>query len=149
MGPSRSSASVGVSFNRGSQQLGVCGWIEGSVGVAFFGKLPILPFSVDLNAISSYSVICYIERYGTALVESTLPELVCQFSIFTENKVGRLADLTRLFGQREIHILALNTLDTTMAILRQSLTILTEFVKSGITRFFLRARCWLWKLRRA
>ena len=52
-------------------------------------------------------------------VESTLPDPVCQFSIFTENKVGRLADLTRLFGQREIHILALNTLDTTdSAILR-------------------------------
>ena len=32
--------------------------------------------------------------------------------------MGRLADLTRLFGQREIHILALNTLDTTDGFLR-------------------------------
>ena len=52
-------------------------------------------------------------------VESTTPDPVCQFSIFTENKVGRLADLTRLFARGEIHILALNTLDTTdSAILR-------------------------------
>jgi len=55
----------------------------------------------------------------TPTVESTTPDPVCQFSIFTENKVGRLADLTRLFGQKAIHILALNTLDTTdSAILR-------------------------------
>ncbi len=46
-------------------------------------------------------------------VESTTPDPVSQFSIFTENKVGRLSDLARLFSQEKIHIMALTTLDTT------------------------------------
>lgn len=52
-------------------------------------------------------------------VESTIPDPVRQFSIFTENKVGRLSDLVRCFSQKSIHIMALTTLDTTdSAILR-------------------------------
>jgi len=52
-------------------------------------------------------------------VESTTPDPVYQFSIFTENKVGSLADLARMFAQNSIHIMALTTLDTTdSAILR-------------------------------
>ncbi len=46
-------------------------------------------------------------------VESTFPDPVSQFSIFTENKVGRLSDLARLFAENDIHIMALTTLDTT------------------------------------
>lgn len=53
------------------------------------------------------------------IVESTTPDPVNQFSIFTENKVGRLADLIRMFSQNGIHVMALTTLDTTdSAILR-------------------------------
>jgi hypothetical protein len=44
---------------------------------------------------------------------------VKQFSIFTENKVGRLNDLVALLGSHNVHIMALNTLDTTdSAVLR-------------------------------
>ena len=46
-------------------------------------------------------------------VEVSNQDPVVQFSIFTENKVGQLSDLTRLFSQAEIHILAITTLDTT------------------------------------
>jgi hypothetical protein len=46
-------------------------------------------------------------------VEVSNQDPVVQFSIFTENKVGRLSDLTRLFAQAEIHIMAITTLDTT------------------------------------
>lgn len=46
-------------------------------------------------------------------VEVTNQDPVIQFSIFTENKVGRLSALTRLFSKAEIHIMALATLDTT------------------------------------
>jgi len=46
-------------------------------------------------------------------VEISNNDPVIQFSIFTENKVGRLSDLTRLFAQAEIHIMAITTLDTT------------------------------------
>ncbi len=46
-------------------------------------------------------------------VESTLPDPVSQFSIFTENKVGKLSDLVRSFSTFNIHILAVTTLDTT------------------------------------
>lgn len=46
-------------------------------------------------------------------VESTLPDPVSQFSIFTENKVGKLSDLVRSFSGEGIHIMAMTTLDTT------------------------------------
>jgi hypothetical protein len=38
---------------------------------------------------------------------------VKQFSVFTENRVGRLFDLTSLFAMHNVHIMALNVLDTT------------------------------------
>ncbi len=44
---------------------------------------------------------------------------VKQFSIFTENKVGRLSELVGLLSSHNVHVMALNTLDTTdSAILR-------------------------------
>lgn len=46
-------------------------------------------------------------------VEVSNQDPVVQFSIFTENKVGRLSDLTQLFARAEIHIMAITTLDTT------------------------------------
>lgn len=47
------------------------------------------------------------------IVESTIPDPVTQFSIFTENKVGKLSDLARSFSKGGIHIMAMTTLDTT------------------------------------
>lgn len=38
---------------------------------------------------------------------------VVQFSVFTENKVGRLNELIGLLGSHHVHVMALNTLDTT------------------------------------
>ena len=38
---------------------------------------------------------------------------VKQFSVFTENRVGRLHDLTSLFKAHNVHIMALTILDTT------------------------------------
>ena len=38
---------------------------------------------------------------------------VKQFSAFTENRVGRLHDLTALFRQRNVHVMAITVLDTT------------------------------------
>lgn len=38
---------------------------------------------------------------------------VKQFSAFSENRVGRLYDLTMLFKAQNVHIMALTTLDTT------------------------------------
>ncbi len=46
-------------------------------------------------------------------VETTLPDPVRQFSVFTENKVGRLSDITKLFAKHQVHLMALTTLDTT------------------------------------
>ena len=46
-------------------------------------------------------------------VEVSNQDPVVQFSIFTENKVGQLLDLTCLLAEAEIHILAITTLDTT------------------------------------
>ena len=38
---------------------------------------------------------------------------VKQFSVFTENRVGRLHDLTSLFKAHNVHIMAITVLDTT------------------------------------
>lgn len=38
---------------------------------------------------------------------------VRQFSVFAENRVGRLHDLTKLFKEHNVHIVAINVLDTT------------------------------------
>ena len=38
---------------------------------------------------------------------------VKQFSVFTENRVGRLYDLTALLKSHNVHVMALTTLDTT------------------------------------
>jgi hypothetical protein len=47
------------------------------------------------------------------------PEPVSQFSVFTENRMGRLHDLIQLFSENHVHVLALTALDTTdAAILR-------------------------------
>ena len=45
---------------------------------------------------------------------STAPvDPVKQFSVFTENRVGRLHDLTSLFKANNVHIMAITVLDTT------------------------------------
>jgi hypothetical protein len=48
-----------------------------------------------------------------AVAQSREREPVLQFSIFADNKVGRLNELVQRFGQRDIHILALSQLDST------------------------------------
>ena len=45
---------------------------------------------------------------------STSPnDPVKQFSVFAENRLGRLYDLTALFKEHQVHIMALTVLDTT------------------------------------
>ena len=52
-------------------------------------------------------------------VSRAVPDPVKQFSIFTENKVGRLSDLIKYFAENQVHVMALTTLDTSdSAILR-------------------------------
>ncbi len=49
----------------------------------------------------------------SAILESREREPVLQFSIFADNKVGRLNELVQRFNQRDIHIIALTQLDST------------------------------------
>lgn len=44
--------------------------------------------------------------------QSRNQDSVVQFSLFTQNKVGRLNEIIALFATRDIHILALNAEDT-------------------------------------
>lgn len=44
--------------------------------------------------------------------ETLRPPLVKQFSVFLENKVGALLDLTRTLGEANIHICGLSVIDT-------------------------------------
>jgi len=44
---------------------------------------------------------------------TTASDPVKQFSIFAENRVGRLYDLTSLFKENNVHVIALTVLDTT------------------------------------
>ena len=39
-------------------------------------------------------------------------EEVKQFSVFMENKVGRLLDIVKMFSQAQVHVVALSILDT-------------------------------------
>ncbi len=48
-----------------------------------------------------------------SVVEGFESDPVIQYSVFIENKVGRLNDCTRLLARNNIHILALTILDTT------------------------------------
>lgn len=48
-----------------------------------------------------------------SVVEGLGRDPVIQYSVFIENKVGRLNDCTRLLARNNIHILALTILDTT------------------------------------
>lgn len=41
-----------------------------------------------------------------------LEDEVRQFSVFVENKVGRLLDIVKMFTQAQIHVVALSILDT-------------------------------------
>ncbi|MGC9450425.1 MAG: acetolactate synthase [Oceanipulchritudo sp.] len=47
------------------------------------------------------------------ITQSREHEPVLQFSVFADNKVGRLNELIQRFAQRDIHIIALSQLDST------------------------------------
>jgi len=48
-----------------------------------------------------------------AQISSSSNDPVKQFSVFTENRVGRLHDLTSLLKAHNVHIMAITVLDTT------------------------------------
>ncbi len=48
-----------------------------------------------------------------AQISSSANDPVKQFSVFTENRVGRLHDLTSLLKAHNVHIMAITVLDTT------------------------------------
>jgi hypothetical protein len=50
---------------------------------------------------------------GAGVAQSREREPVLQFSVFSDNKVGRLNELIQRFGQKGIHIMALSQLDST------------------------------------
>jgi hypothetical protein len=52
-------------------------------------------------------------RPSTRTARAKPGPLVRQFSVFLENKCGRLLDFTRLFDESNIHILGLSVVDTT------------------------------------
>ncbi|OAM89381.1 acetolactate synthase [Termitidicoccus mucosus] len=49
----------------------------------------------------------------SAEITSYSSDPVRQFSIFTENRIGRLHDLAALFAEHDVHIVAVTALDTT------------------------------------
>lgn len=48
-----------------------------------------------------------------AEISTTPPDPVKQFSVFCENRVGRLYDLTALLKDNNVHVMAITVLDTT------------------------------------
>jgi len=48
-----------------------------------------------------------------AQISTTPNDPVKQFSVFAENRVGRLHDLIAVFKQHDVHVMALTVLDTT------------------------------------
>ncbi|MDR0353035.1 MAG: acetolactate synthase [Opitutaceae bacterium] len=49
----------------------------------------------------------------SAEITSYSSDPVRQFSVFIENRIGRLRDLTALFAEHDVHIVAVTALDTT------------------------------------
>lgn len=49
------------------------------------------------------------------ITEGTRGDKVRQFSVFMENKVGRLAEIVKLFSDHNVHVVALNVFDTSEA----------------------------------
>jgi hypothetical protein len=47
-----------------------------------------------------------------ATAKGNLSDEVRQFSVFMENKVGRLLDIVKVFAQAQVHVVALSILDT-------------------------------------
>lgn len=60
--------------------------------------------------LSSSTYILPIVAVKTA--EDTHDHKVIQFSVFLENKAGKLLDIVSLFGQYNVHVVALTILDT-------------------------------------
>ena len=54
-----------------------------------------------------------IGTMATATSQERQREFVTQFSVFTDNRLGRLHELIGLLSSRTVHILALTVLDTT------------------------------------
>ncbi|WOO42776.1 acetolactate synthase [Rubellicoccus peritrichatus] len=50
---------------------------------------------------------------GVDTLRSRGPEPVRQFSIFADNKVGRLSDIIMMLASKDIHIMSVCTIDTT------------------------------------
>jgi hypothetical protein len=50
---------------------------------------------------------------ATKTVSGRGGDAVTQFSVFTPNRVGRLHDVVKLLGSRNVHVLALTIVDTT------------------------------------
>jgi hypothetical protein len=48
-----------------------------------------------------------------AQISTTPPDPVKQFSVFAENRLGRLYDLTSLLKDNNVHVIAITVLDTT------------------------------------
>ena len=49
----------------------------------------------------------------TRVSRARQPDPVTQFSVFTENRMGRLHDLIAMLGSHSVHVLGLTVLDTT------------------------------------
>ncbi len=53
-----------------------------------------------------------MEATGLKTARGPQEDEVKQFSIFLENKVGRLLDIVKIFSQAQVHVVALSILDT-------------------------------------
>jgi hypothetical protein len=56
-----------------------------------------------------------MESTGVKTAKGPQEEDVRQFSVFMENKVGRLLDIVKIFAQAQVHVVALSILDTSDA----------------------------------
>jgi hypothetical protein len=56
-----------------------------------------------------------MESNEVQTAKGPMGEEVKQFSVFLENKVGRLLDIVKMFDQARIHVVALSILDTSDA----------------------------------
>lgn len=69
------------------------------------------------------------------ILQSREREPVLQFSVFADNKVGRLNELVQRFNQRDIHIIALSQLDSTECTIMRFIPDYPEAARSMLREF--------------
>jgi len=76
-----------------------------------------------------------VNLMASEILQSREREPIIQFSVFADNKVGRLNELVQRFYQHDIHIIALSQLDSTECTIMRFIPDYPEAARSMLNEF--------------